>query len=121
MSTNAGPSFDMLKNALETMAVAGAGAAAGGLAATFISNALGDPIPLWIVQSVGVGVGAGASRSLRAGLMTGTFAFNVEGNTALGAGGLMAFMSYTGLDLPIFGATPIAHAFLSGALAGWFV
>ena len=116
---------DKFKNALETAAVVGTGAALGAGAAVMLRNNIGvlQAIPGPLAVGLGAGVLGGSARSIREALMAGTYTFSVNANTGLAVGALAAFLQYSGtLDniVPLGGAE-VSHGFVAGAVGGWFV
>jgi hypothetical protein len=114
---------DKLKTALETAAVVGGAAAAGAYLGEMLPAQVTAlqviPMPIWV--ALGAGVMGGAARTLKEGIMAGTYTFEVNANTGLAVGALAAFMTYSNLNVPVVGASTLAHGFIAGALGGWFV
>lgn len=114
---------DKLKVALETAAVVGGAGALGAYLGEMIPAQVTAlqviPTPIWV--ALGAGVLGGGARSLREGIMAGTYTFSVNANTGLAVGALAAFMTYSNLNVPVVGSSTLAHGFIAGALGGWFV
>ena len=113
------------KDALETAAVVGTGGALGAAAASMLYARVPavQIIPDFIAVGLGAGVVGGAARSIREGVMAGTYSFSINANTGLATGALAAFLQYSGTLnglLPI-GSAEVSHGFVAGALGGWFV